>query len=87
MDAVSWDSEEILLIYYTDKGACITGKYYGSILERLNEDTTEKRNRKLTKYVLLLYPPCTHPIVQIYVDPNDFYLFPKMKKERCSKVE
>jgi len=52
MATVFWDSQEIILIDYLEKGTTITGAYYSSLLNRLKTELQEKRPRLAHKKVL-----------------------------------
>lgn len=43
MASISWDAKGIIFIDYLEKGKTITGKYYASLLDRLNDEIKKKR--------------------------------------------
>jgi len=47
MATVFWDSQEIILIDYMEKGKIITGAYYSSLLDSLKTELQEKRPQKV----------------------------------------
>ena len=53
MATVFWDSRGIIFIDYLEKGETITGAYYASLLDRLNNEIKEKRPHLTKKKVLL----------------------------------
>ncbi|CAK1595648.1 unnamed protein product [Parnassius mnemosyne] len=50
---IFWDTDDILLIDYKERGVSITGEYHASLLDQLKEAIKEKRRGKLTKIVLI----------------------------------
>lgn len=52
MATVFWDTQGIIFIDYLGKGKTITGEYYTSLLERLNEEIKTKRPRLKHKKIL-----------------------------------
>ena len=53
MATVFWDSRGIIFIDYLEKGETITGAYYASLLDRLNNEIKKKRPHLTKKKVLL----------------------------------
>lgn len=49
---VFWDARGIIFIDYLEKGQTITGEYYASLLDRLNEKIQEKRPHLKKKKIL-----------------------------------
>ncbi|KMQ87583.1 mariner transposase [Lasius niger] len=52
MATVFWDSQGIILIDYLQKGQSITGAYYATLLNRLDEELRTKRPRLMKKKLL-----------------------------------
>lgn len=52
MASVFWDSHGIIFIDYLEKGKTITGAYYASLLDRLNDEIKKKRPHLAKKKIL-----------------------------------
>ena len=95
MASVFWDSRGTIMIDYLEQCHTINGAYDAPELKRLRQEIARKRRGKLTRGVLLLqdnapandmtavsecgFEVLPHPPYSLYLDPSDFYLFPKLK--------
>jgi histone-lysine N-methyltransferase SETMAR len=52
MASIFWDAHGVIFFDFLEKGKTITGPYYASLLDRLNEEIKTKRKHLLKKKVL-----------------------------------
>ena len=53
--SIFWDQDDILLIYYLQKGQIINAEHYSSLVVQLKNTLKEKRRGKVTKGALFLH--------------------------------
>ena len=77
MASVFWDAHGVIFIDYLEKGRPITGAYYAALLYRLVDEVRKERPHLKTKQI--------HPLYSPDLAPNDYYLFPNLKRWLCMR--
>ncbi|XP_053949369.1 histone-lysine N-methyltransferase SETMAR-like [Anastrepha ludens] len=94
--SIFWDACGVIFIDYLEKGKTVTGEYYASFLDRLNDETKKKRHPLAKKKVLFhqgispahkstnamakLHELLPHPPYSPDLAPSDYWLFKNLKR-------
>ena len=72
MASIFWDASGIIFIDYLEKGKTITGEYYCTLLDKLDEEIKKKRPHlksnieDTTNQFLIPFPPSLLPVLDTF---------------------